>query len=400
MTRASVSCQGGSMTDPNLPPAGWYDDGTGTATLRYWDGTQWTEHTSPATSETHAATDPSTPAEHTSPAAPAEPAETSALTDASTPDASATETSAPAATAPAYTAPEATAWTSPDATPTAGAPEYAQAYAQQHTQTPTLTQPYGQPGEPAASGKKPLHILGIIGLAVSGIGFVLACIPFTVLFAWIVLPIGLVLSIVALFMKGAKWAGITGLSIAVVGLIVAAIVSFVSFIVAVAELERGIDEFDSGSSLLEEELDDAFAPEVFGSREDPLAIGETITTDEFEVVINSVQLNATDQVLAADEYNEPPAEGEAYAIVNITVTYTGEDSSTDSMVGVDYVSADGVVKDDAYAYAWGIEPEFGMTELFSGGSVTSNLVLMLPADADGVLLVSPGFFDEAWVSLR
>ena len=27
--------------------AGWYDDGTGTATLRWWDGTGWTENTAP-----------------------------------------------------------------------------------------------------------------------------------------------------------------------------------------------------------------------------------------------------------------------------------------------------------------------------------------------------------------
>ena len=33
------------MTDPVNPPSGWYDDGRGA--LRYWDGTQWTEHTAP-----------------------------------------------------------------------------------------------------------------------------------------------------------------------------------------------------------------------------------------------------------------------------------------------------------------------------------------------------------------
>jgi hypothetical protein len=229
---------------------------------------------------------------------------------------------------------------------------------------------------------------------------VLACIPVTVLFGWILLPIGLVLSIVALFMKGAKWPGIVGISVSVVGMIVAAIVSIVAFVFAVGEIERTIEQYDEGSSALEEELDSAFAPEVFGSREDPLAIGETISTDDFDVVINSIDLNATEQVLAADEYNEPPAEGETYAIVNLTVTFKGEGSSTDGMVGIEYVSADGVVKDDSYAYAWGVEPEFGMTELFTGASTTSNLVLMLPADPDGVLLVSPGFFDEAWVSLR
>ena len=35
------------MEDRMDVPAGWYDDGTGTATLRWWDGTQWTEHTAP-----------------------------------------------------------------------------------------------------------------------------------------------------------------------------------------------------------------------------------------------------------------------------------------------------------------------------------------------------------------
>ncbi|MDR5698543.1 DUF2510 domain-containing protein [Agromyces aerolatus] len=406
------------MTDPNLPPAGWYDDGTGTGTVRYWDGAQWTEHTSSATPADAIASEPHG-AEASAPEA--------ATLDA---EATAAEASVPAAAQPAadWTAPGEQAEAAPvyaqsvaaqsaytqDAgtesahaqhpyaqSPYAQSP-YAQGqYAQSpYDQNPYAQQPYAQPGSPEVGGKKPVHVLGIIALAVAGVGFVLACIPVTVLFGWFVLPIGVILSIVALFMKGAKWPGIVGLSVSVVGLIVAAIVSIVAFVFAVGEIERSIDEFDSGSSALEEELDGAFTPEVFGSRDDPLAIGETITTDEFEVVINSIDLDATEQVLAADEYNEPPAEGETYAIVNLTVTYTGEESSTDSMVGIDYVGADGVVKSDSYAYAWGIEPEFGMTELFAGGSVTSNLVLMLPADPDGVLLVSPGFFDEAWVSLR
>lgn len=398
MTPSSVSCQGGSMTDPNLPPAGWYDDSTGTGTLRYWDGAQWTEHTSSA--------------------APAE----ASLAEAAAAEASVPETSVPEASAPEAAQPSA-AWTSPEASDAYAQPAYAQpAYAQAESAQPAYAQPeyaqpeyaqpeyaqpayaqqpYGTPaGAPGPVGKKSVHVLGIIALAVAGLGFVLACIPVTVLFGWILLPIALVLSIVALFMKGAKWPGIVGISVSVVGMIVAAIVSLVAFIFAVGEIERSIDEFDTGSSALEEELGSAFAPEVFGSREDPLAIGETISTDDFDVIINSIDLDATEQVLAADEYNEPPAEGETYAIVNLTVTYTGEDSATDGMVGIDYVSADGVVKDDSYAYAWGIEPEFGMAELFTGGSATSNLVLMLPADPDGVLLVSPGFFDEAWVSLR
>jgi hypothetical protein len=32
---------------PPLPPAGWYADPHHLARLRYWDGTQWTDHTAP-----------------------------------------------------------------------------------------------------------------------------------------------------------------------------------------------------------------------------------------------------------------------------------------------------------------------------------------------------------------
>ena len=47
----------GGMTDPTITPAGWYDDGRGA--LRYWDGTQWTEHTAPlAPAADQAATTP------------------------------------------------------------------------------------------------------------------------------------------------------------------------------------------------------------------------------------------------------------------------------------------------------------------------------------------------------
>ena len=37
--------QSGPYPPPELPPAGWYADPTGEASLRYWDGHQWTSAT-------------------------------------------------------------------------------------------------------------------------------------------------------------------------------------------------------------------------------------------------------------------------------------------------------------------------------------------------------------------
>ncbi|MFF8860589.1 phospholipid scramblase-related protein [Streptomyces sp. NPDC015139] len=55
------------MTTQSNTPAGWYPDPHGAAqTLRYWDGTQWTEHTNPA-QQTAGQVPPQQPAAHIPP---------------------------------------------------------------------------------------------------------------------------------------------------------------------------------------------------------------------------------------------------------------------------------------------------------------------------------------------
>src|SRR5690606_31885628 len=108
----------------------------------------------------------------------------------------------------------------------------------------TATQPYGaaamqstdpryataQPsgsaptGTPEASPSRKPHVLGIVALVVAAIGFVFACIPGALIVGWVLLPIAFILSLVALFLKGAKWPAITGLILSVVGTIVGVVV--------------------------------------------------------------------------------------------------------------------------------------------------------------------------------
>lgn len=74
-------------------------------------------------------------------------------------------------------------------------------------------------------------MLGIIALAVAAAGFIFACIPGALIVGWLLLPVGFILGIVALFQKGkSKWQGVAAIIVSIVGTIVGVIV----FIVVVA----------------------------------------------------------------------------------------------------------------------------------------------------------------------
>jgi Protein of unknown function (DUF2510) len=226
------------MTDPTNTPAGWYDDGRGA--LRYWDGTQWTEHTAPL--------------------APA----------------------APQAATAAYPP------TPPDQTVTA--PYGAVTPADQYATQPYTAAPYGgtttptvPPPGPAAESSRP-NVVGIVALVLAGIGFIFACIPFVQVVGWVLLPIAFVLSIVALFLRGGKWPAITALILSIVGAIVGAMVfAAVAFFGQVVDSGIIQEEIREG---LEEEFgtpvptESAPPGETDAGPEVGLAFGETMVWDD------------------------------------------------------------------------------------------------------------------------
>lgn len=257
-----------------------------------------------------------------------------------------------------------------------------------------------------APAKTQPNVLGIIALVLGIIGFIFAVMPGAFIIGWVALPIALILAVAALFLKNTgKGLAIAALIVAVVGTIAGFVAFFVtaanSFDEAFSSGEVTVSEPAQNDAVEEDPSADVPADAEVGTRENPVVLGTMISSDEWEVVINSVTLNATDAVLAANTFNEAPADGNAYAVANVTVTYIGEESSFAAMVGLDYVTATGEVISTWDNFAVAPEPTLDSGELYNGGSATGNIVFQIPASGDGSIRVTPGMFgDEVFVAVQ
>ncbi|WP_245958740.1 DUF2510 domain-containing protein [Microbacterium bovistercoris] len=207
-------------------PAGWYDDGSGRQ--RWWDGAQWTAHFAPVD------------------AAPVPAFEPPYIADAGAGD----------------------QWslsgTDPAASGYAGTP-----------QTVTYT------AAPVGPAPRRPSVPGWIGFGLSIAGLALACIPPVVGVGLLVLLAAIVLSIVALVRPGARWPGITGLIVSGIGVMIAFVVLFVTFV------SGSFDRFDEDPTstwpLPEESAEPPAATAPPGSETIDwweLQVGDCLPTDQ------------------------------------------------------------------------------------------------------------------------
>ncbi|HEU4756704.1 MAG TPA: DUF2510 domain-containing protein [Agromyces sp.] len=348
------------MTDPVNPPSGWYDDGRGA--LRYWDGTQWTEHTAPlapAADQAATAVYPSTP----------------------TPTAADQTATAPYGSVAA----EDQYATQPYGAAQYGATQYGAAPAA------TGTVPPPGPGEPART-----NVLGIVALVVAVVGFIFACIPFVQVVGWILLPIALVLSIVALFLKGRKWPAITALVVSVLGLIVGAVVAAtVAFFGAVVdsgviqeEIREGLEE-GFGTPVPNESATPDESEE--GAATEGLAFGDTMEWSDGVTMTVSEPEPFTPSELAA---GADQAENLVF-----TLTITNDSSESMQPIVVSTLSSDGteatrIIDIGAEGGQVGIPPT---TPVLAGESITWQEAWSVADSASLTMQTGPSFAYESVV---
>lgn len=264
------------------------------------------------------------------------------------------------------------------------------------------------PAQPVSYAQGPAtkqrNVLGIVALIVAVFGFIFACVPGALIVGWVALPIAFVLAVVALFMKGkGKALALTALIVSIVGTIVGAIVFFTvvgnSF----------SNAFGSGSSSVVQPSSSASTAGAHssptstqpGTRDNPVAVGSQIKSNDYTVTINSVDLNANDTVMGANQFNDQPDAGTAYALINTTVTYTGKTTGDTSDVSIAYVTASGNVINSYDKTVVAPDPELGGQELYPGADATGNTVIQVPVDDNGLLRVRPGITtDEIFVKMQ
>ncbi|MBD2765908.1 hypothetical protein IEE91_12055 [Kocuria sp. cx-455] len=285
-------------------------------------------------------------------------------------------------------------------------------------------QPYpGQNGQnwstqtlpPQQPKKNQSNILGLIALITAVIGFIFACIPGALIIGWILLPVAFILGLVSLFLQGkSKWMGITALILSIVGTVVGAVVFLVVVSTAFDESFGGGDTTVAGPSEgsdagIEQNADKEVAPDEGssedGTRGNPYPIGSTIENDEWRVVVNSVTPAATDAVLSENDFNEPPADGSQYMLVNYSTTYLGDnaDGEIPAFVTVEYVTADGTTVNSFDNIVVAPDPIDTTSTLYTDGTATGNAAFEVPTDTadQGVLAITPGILgDKVFVAVK
>ncbi|MGN6273449.1 MAG: DUF4190 domain-containing protein [Protaetiibacter sp.] len=296
-----------------------------------------------------------------------------------------------------------------DAAPAAPENPYAQPAqnpyaAQPQQQNPYAAAPAGTPafaaGTPAyaAAPAAPsrLNVMGLISLIAGGLAFLLGVtagwIPF-VGFAFVFIAlVGVVLGIVGLLAKNkGKGLAIAGTIVSGIALLLSAIISIFMLFVFTS-LQQNLDDlrdFGPDDPVItdpdggETQTDDD--PNALGSQNNPAAPGDTITftdlngDDEWQLVVGAPVLDATADVLAADQYNSAPDAGNQYVVVPVTYTYVGSESGSPFLIFTQISGSDAALYDTSYAeYPNSL---YDAPELSSGGTAEVNLVFQVPSNA-------------------
>ena len=124
-------------------------------------------------------------------------------------------------------------------------------------------------------------------------------------------------------------------------------------------------------------------------------MGDTVRLGEWEMTVDGFNPDATETVMAENQFNDPPVEGRVFVFIEVTFTYVGNDSA---MITLDTLFS--VVGDSGVAFGTDSDDRCGVipnkldeyTEVFTGGTLSGNLCYSIPvSDVEGLVLIVKEF---------
>jgi len=142
-----------------------------------------------------------------------------------------------------------------------------------------------------------------------------------------------------------------------------------------------------------------------GTAENPLKMGATATVGDWTVTVVSVTKNGTAQVMKANAFNDKPAKGSEYVLVNVKATYNGDKKGNAGMdLGINFLGNDSTVYTDHDALVVAPNDLTNAKQVVKGGKVSGNAVLAVPVavmSAGGLIQVAETFsFDGTSVNWK
>jgi hypothetical protein len=171
-------------------------------------------------------------------------------------------------------------------------------------------------------------------------------------------------------------------------------------VVATAEAPRDAEETRPDQTTASTQPRTTTTAEVeVGTRENPLPLGQVATLAEqgqpsWEVKVTAFAPDGTQQVLAENQFNEPPAAGRQFALVTLEAKYVGSEQTSTPGGAIEFSAVDsGNVTYDVDDYC-GVIPDaldqYG--DVFQGGVVTGNVCWSVDSAAiDSLVLIIEPF---------
>ena len=149
--------------------------------------------------------------------------------------------------------------------------------------------------------------------------------------------------------------------------------------------DTGMDEAEQPAedAVEDDAAEEETAEEALGTRDNPLPVGTRIEMGDWTLAVTEVTLDATEQVMAENPFNDPPVEGRQFVMLSVDATYEGDDSGT---AWLDFSWA--IVGAAGNTFGTGMDDYCGVIpdplddtgETFPGGSVSGNVCVSVETD--------------------